>query len=342
MAKTPTARPDRTADPFQPFQPDPNKTGASYIDPRTGKAIEGSAMQPTGTPYYASAPLTHDGTQTAAGTTSNAFTGYVGSQGGGFGGGNADSSDPALMSAIANGDQGAWKAGLSSADPAIKAAAQSYTLGYGSHGLGNTLQNGGTFEGAQAFSADNNGRMAGTYGDLLQQGYLNADGTPSTKYTTALAANQATQASQQPQASQAPAVDADPFGRFDNPAGPAQHGIITPAREAQLGAQADQIQQPALTDPNTGQRMQSATTATGTPNGSTQTPPLLVNPGLPPTGVTGMSGLTPSSVPPVSGQPPVTPPAVDPFQAFNPANPIPPVTPVTPMTGARSPALAAY
>ena len=78
---------------------------------------------------YQSAPLVAGGTRTAQGTADNAFKGYVGPQGGTFGG-----TDP-LMGRIARNDETAINEGLASTDPAVRRVAMAYALGAGSAGI---------------------------------------------------------------------------------------------------------------------------------------------------------------------------------------------------------------
>ena len=236
--------------------PPPNtRTGASYIDPRTGLPVEGAADTPTGTPYFASSPLVNGGLQSANGTQGNAFKDYVSSQGGGFGNGGATGADafriaagvdpsklgdtsqwtPAqwqqnndLFGRVANNDPAAILEAKASSNPFIKETGDNYsTNAQNQFALGNYQTSHGLHN---DYAANQNDR---TFDPNAANDYATTHtGLPS-------------------------GVDTDPFGQFDNPAGPAQHGIITPAREAAMGEQAMQLGNRPITDPTTGQALQA-------------------------------------------------------------------------------------
>lgn len=128
----------------------------NYVDPATGQgATAGSPTDVPGTVGYMSSPLVNGGTQTAAATPTNAFAGYVGPQGGGFGAPDSAYATPQgaanawggvtgiplpaalqgksgadvqaatkLMGGIANGDKASIQQALNSPIPEIQSAAR--------------------------------------------------------------------------------------------------------------------------------------------------------------------------------------------------------------------------
>ena len=300
---TPPAPPP--GDPFTPFL-DPTKTGASYIDPRTGRAVEGGATPPTGTPYYASAPLVNGGLGTASGDRNNAFRGYVSSDGGGFGNGGATGAAAFRMNAGVDpsrlGDTSSWTPAqwqqnndlfgkIANNDPASILAARQST---------------------NPFIKETGDHYASTAANQYAIGqYQNAHGQQN-EFAAATDHPYDPNAANDYAATHMPDQgDTDPYGRLDSASGPARHGIITPAREAQMGAQADELRQPLLQDPNAPQGAQAATPPMGTLSNPGITriplPPLSGDPMLPPNGGDNFRRLGPQDIPPQGGDPSVPP-----------------------------------
>ena len=134
---------------------------------------------------------------------------------------------------------------------------------------------------------------------LIQQGLMTQD------QADALNANAAEQNAASAAANAPSTADADPFGRFDDPAHPT-HGVITPASEAAMGAAADANPSALTTNPD-GSPMNAAPS---TPMPQTALPIQPIS-GQPPLAPPQNPTLTPST-PPISGQPPIPPPTVDP------------------------------
>jgi hypothetical protein len=357
-------------DPFQQFQ----TAGASYIDPRTGQPISGASGAPAGTPFYQSSQLTQNGatgaTASATGTEANPFAGFTDAYGGGYGYNgdgtsgslstaaiNADPTNPAnasrgvLMDAVsgdgsrvanalnsgnadavtsamqnlfeqqsgglATGANGAAKTSLLTpdflsgiTDPAIKAQIQAAMVAQGDIDP-NKIALGGDASGTSIF-AKNPASVDAANAASAAQGLADQQNAP-------------------------PPPDADPFGRFDDPAHPT-HGVITPAIEAQMAAQADASPSALTTNPD-GSPMNASPINSVSPTIPRPTPP--VTPATPPTinpgvlsqlGPTDTGGMTPANVPqlspqgnlsptdPTTGQPSPTP-SIDPFAPFQ-QNPI--------------------
>jgi hypothetical protein len=351
-------------DPFQQFQ----ASGASYIDPRTGQPVSGAASAPNGTPFYQSSQLTQNGatgaTASATGTAANPFAGFTDAYGGGYGYAgdgtsgdlstaaiNADPTNPAnanrgvLMDAV-SGDGSRVANALNSGNSDAVSSAMQNLFEQGSGGLA-TGANGAAKTSLLTpdflSSITDPAVRAQVQAAMVQQGDIDpnrtavggdASGTSifATNPASVDAANAASAAQGlADQQSAPPAADADPFGRFDDPAHPT-HGVITPATEAQMAAQADANPSALTTNPD-GTPM-AGSPPLQAPTIPRPTPP--VTPAAPPTinpsllsqlGPTDTGGMTPANVPqlqpqgnlaptdPTTGQPSPTP-SIDPFAPF--------------------------
>ena len=328
--------------------------GVSYIDPVTGQPAQG-ATAPAGVKFRDSALLQNGGLNTAQGDVFNAFRGYQSSAGGGFGGAFDDKpeADRSTWAGVARNDPASIQAALASNDPALKAAGRSYYLGRGSQGF-----TGSDADYAKAASQQDAQRRlqsgSGQEQDLFDsQGW----GAPDIAMYRAEQARQLTAQSDP----SGPAVDADPFGRFDAPT--AANRVIKPADEARLAAQAMDVRQPRVDTPTLRPPMQVPSDATPDPFATftgTPTPPQ-PTPTVPGATV-GAGGLPPGTEqvpPPIPEGPGFLGPPANGVQAFGggitttygqdspvaaidgpgQAMPRPGIRPIKPISGAGSPPL---
>ena len=318
-------------DPFAAFG------GYSYTDPVTGQEMNSGTAPGTGTPYYTSAVLGNDPTTGASvsnqATSTNALAGYRNSQGVGFGNDFWNTTvTPAQQAAAAQGQgtiqqalQGAGNGALQNAIDPVEYAKL----------LNASTNSNGTFDLASGAVTGNDPTQAieakilgGQNLDNTERAFAAGNGNVGPEWNTQTdpTTGQIT-VSRNTQYLAQNALDAngqpidpstDYMGRL------AAAGQITPEQAAQFRA----IGQTSAAI-NAGNGPAPDVNANG---GVTMSPDALraaaaADPSQNPVGAVGQGSAAlmasnpfaafgPSNVPPISGQPPLQPPNVDPFAAF--------------------------